>query len=573
MRFDVANFLAPLVLVVVFTACAHQPKTLVSAGGRLDVANDLDEPVELFVFGGREALIEPGSTVFLDRLPKRTVNCLAVGVISGAEWTRTFDLTGSNPVRWGLKLNDQAASPGMAKNIGAVIIDNRSEEPVRPFINGKTLDLVFPGIRTAFKGIPIGKVQIVTVGAQTESKFSTNMELTPGVTLVVTVEKPGSGVRVKNSSNIKVKANIKIADETSIRFLEPGDEYLLQKLAPGTTVSIIAEDTVGRIFWSGSIVPENGKVSEVLIPSPSGSLSVLSEFNQTINILANGNLLGTCPALGATEFVGLVPGVSKLQAASQDGSVLARGLVKISTDETAVWFIRPGSTRESGLEEGMVTIINQTDETVLVRIDGSERGRIEAGKRRQFGGLIPGSHSLSGAGLVSGTLFNSVIEVSTNAALEWKITPNNSILAISNTRDEAVRILIDGKEFAEIAAGDNAELQVPAGERQFVAAGVFSMTQLAKRLNLPAATTTSLVLSSPFATVKVLNTQVSTVEIYSDQGILGVVEGGQSALYDNVTPGPLRLVARSIDRPIQWTVLVNLDAGDVYNWNIGMQSK
>ena len=25
-----------------------------------------------------------------------------------------------------------------------------------------------------------------------------------------------------------------------------------------------------------------------------------------------------------------------------------------------------------------------------------------------------------------------------------------------------------------------------------------------------------------------------------DQGILGVVEGGQSALYDNVTPGPLR---------------------------------
>jgi len=99
------------------------------------------------------------------------------------------------------------------------------------------------------------------------------------------------------------------------------------------------------------------------------------------------------------------------------------------------------------------------------------------------------------------------------------------------------------------------------------------MTQLAKCLNLPAATTTSLVLSSPFATVKVLNTQVSTVEIYSDQGILGVVEGGQSALFDNVTPGPLRLVARSIDRPIQWTVLVNLDAGDVYNWNIGMQSK
>ena len=115
MRFDVANLLAPLVLVVVFTACAHQPKTLVSAGGRLDVANDLDEPVELFVFGGREALIEPGSTVFLDRLPKRTVNCLAVGVISGASGRR-FDWF--DPVRWGLKLNDQAASLVWPKILG-----------------------------------------------------------------------------------------------------------------------------------------------------------------------------------------------------------------------------------------------------------------------------------------------------------------------------------------------------------------------------------------------------------------------------------------------------------------------
>lgn len=566
-RFRDVAFLS--LAAVLMVSCAHGPRALVSAGGRLDVFNGLDEPVEIFVTGAREALIEPGATAYLDRLPARLVQAHAVGVVTGAEFHRALDLRGSNPARWSLDSVDRPVGTPPRQATGVVILDNRSGEPVRPFLDGKAVELVYPDARTAFSGLPLGRMTIQAVGVRTEFRVSTQVELTEGTTAVVQVDRPGTALRVRNGSDLVVTVHLDRETDVASFRLNPGEARVMRDLAIGGAVQLRFEDPVGRAFWGASAKLEPGQVVDVVVPSPTGRLSVLSEFDQPATILADGRLLGTCPPQGAAEFTGLVPGTARVQAFADDGSVLARTRMRIRPGASPLWFLRPGTGKESGEDEGGLRIINATDEALQIQIDGWDRGRIEPGSRRQFEGLLPGAHQVVAAGLVSQARFRIQAQVAQGARLEWKVLPRNATLALRNLRDETVRILVDDEPLIEVAPGASLDLPVPAGSRRVVATGTRTLASTSHRLDLPASTTTRLDLAPPFASVRVTNGQSQAVEVASDQAILGIVEPGQTAQFSQVSPGPCRLTARSIGMPVHWTILVRLDAGDIYDWNLG----
>lgn len=554
---------------VLMVSCAHGPRPLVSAGGRLDVFNGLDEPVELFVTGAREALIEPGATAYLDRLPASTVQAQAVGVLTGAELHRTLDLRRSDPVRWSLDPGDRPAGSPTRQATGVVILENRSGEPVRPYLDGKAVELVYPDARTAFAGLPLGRMTVQAAGVRTEFRVSTQVELTAGTTAVVQVDRPGAALRVQNGSDLVVTVHLDRETDVISFPLNPGESRVVRDLALDATVRLRFEDPVGRAFWGASAKLEPGRVVDIVVPSPAGRLSVLSEFDQPATILADGRLLGTCPPQGAAEFTGLVPGTARVQAFLDDGTVLARTRMRIRPGESPLWFLRPGTGKESGEDEGGLRVINATDEALQIQIDGWDRGRIEPGARRQFEGLLPGTHQVMAAGLVSRSPFRVQVEIGQGSRLEWTVLPRNATLALKNLRDEDVRILVDDEPLAQIAPGASLDLPVPAGERRVVATGTSTLASTNHRLDLPALTTTRLDLPPPFATVRVTNGQSQAVEVSSEQGVLGIIEPGQTGRFSQVSPGPCRLTARSVGLPVHWTVLVRLDAGDIYEWNLG----
>lgn len=557
-----ATFLLP-------AACAHGPRSLVSPGGRLDVLNGLEEPVEVFVRGGRVAVLEPGSTAYLDRLPRQVVTVDAVGVITGEERRREIDLRDADPARWHLQATG-ASRAGMARQAtGVVIVDNRADEPVRPFVDGEAVDLVYPGARVAFSGLALGRRTIEAVGVRTDFRTSMDVEVASGTTSVFVVAPPTAAVRVRNGADLPVRVHMARDVDEGFRDLAPGAAWVMQGLATASEVRLRADDALGRAFWYATVTPRAGIVVDVTVPAPAGKLSVLSEFDQPVTILADGRLLGTCPAQGAAEFSGLVPGNARVQAFGDDGSVLARTRMRIRAGDVPLWFLRPGTTQETGEDEGGLLVVNGTDETVRIRIDGWDRGEVARGARRQFEGLVPGTHVVEAAGASSEDVFHLRAEVAGGARLEWTVLPRNATVALRNLRDEPVRVLVDREPRIEVPAGGAVDLPVPAGMREIEAVGVRTLATTRHRIELPAAVRTTLDLARPFATVRVLNLQAQPVEISSEQGILGVVAPGQSAAFDRVPPGACRLTARSVGLPVNWNVLAWLEAGEVFDWSLG----
>ncbi len=562
-------FVSAVVAAAVLSSCAHGPQSLVSSGGRLDIVNGLTEPVEVFVSGARVALLEPGNTAYLDRLPRRTVPVDAIGVVSGDEHRRQMDLSGEDPARWRVEASVQQQSDETGRKTGVLIVENRAGEPVRPFLDGQAVELVYPDARVAYTGLPLGRRVIEAVGVKTDFRVSMDVDLGPGATAVFVVEPPAAAIRVLNHADLAVRVHLSMDGDETFRLLKPGEAWVVRGLADGETLRLRADDALQRPFWHATIEPRRGQVLETIIPSPSGSLSVVSEFDEPATILADGRLLGTCPAQGAADFMGLVPGEARVQAFLANGTVLARSRIAIRSGEKPLWFIRPGSTRETGEDEGGLQVFNRTGEVLLIQIDGWDRGRIEIGQERRFDGLMPGLHAVAAAGTVSRDVFRMQAEVVKGSRLSWMVFPGNALLALRNLRDEAVRVMIDEKARAEIDVGASLELRIPSGEHVIEVVGVTSLAATRHRVDLPASGTTRMDLARPFASVRVMNLQSSAVEVSSEEGLLGVVNPGETVVFDHIFPGNCRLSARSTSLPVNWNILTWLAEGEVFDWALG----
>lgn len=555
--------------VVFVSACAHGPESLVSPGGRLDVVNGLPEPIEVFVSGGRVALLEPGATAYLDRLPRREVTVDVVAVASANEYRRRVDLAVDDPVRWHVQATQAQQDEQTTRKTGALILDNRSQEPVRPYLNGRAFELVYPDARVAFSGLNVGRIAVEVVGVKTEFRVSTDMDLASGTTGVFVVEPPAAALRVINGADLTVLVHLSRDGDEVTRLLEPGAAWVVRGLVAGESLHLRGDDALKRPFWRGTVTPETGRVVEVTVPSPSGVLAVVSEFDEPATILIDGRLLGVVPPQGASEFEGLVPGKVRVQAFSADGTVLARSRISVEPGAKPLWFLRPGSTKELDEDEGALLVVNATDESLGIQIDGWERGRIEPDQRRRFEGLLPGIHAVAAAGTRSQDVFRMQAEVVKGAQLTWTVLPRNATLSLNNLRDEAVRVLVDEEPRVEVEAGVTLEVDVPSGKRMIEAVGVRTLASTRYRMDLPAATVTHLDLARPLASVRVTNRQSGPVEVSSEQGVLGFVGPGEAVVFDSLLPGHHRLRARSVDLPVTWNVLAWLVAGVVHDWSLG----
>lgn len=558
-----------VVAIVFVSACAHRPESLVSPGGRLDVINGLPEPVEVFVSGGRVALLEPGATAYLDRLPRRDVVVDVVAVVSGEEYRRRLDLAVDDPVRWHVRQTQAQQTERTSRMTGVLILENRSREPVRPSLNGRAVELVYPDARAVFTGLALGRVAVDVVGVKTAFRLSANLDIAAGTTGVFVVEPPAAALRIRNGADLGVRVHLSRDGDETTRMLAPGAAWVVRGLVAGEPVRIVGDDALKRPFWRGTVTPEIGRVVEVTIPSPSGMLAVVSEFDEPATILADGRLLGVVPPQGAGEFQGLVPGKVRVQAFSASGTVLARSRISVDPDAKPLWFLRPGSTREADEDEGGLLVVNATDEPLEIRIDGWDRGRIEPGQRRRFEGLLPGAHAVAAAAVGSRDVFRMQVELVKGAQPTWTVLPRNATLSLHNPRDEAVRVLVDEEPRVQIAPGSTRELDVPSGERMIEAVGVETLASVRHRMDLPAAAVTRLDLARPFAAVRVTNRQSGPVEVSSEQGVLGIVGPGEAVVFDRLPPGHTRLRARSVDLPVTWNILAWLVAGDVHEWPLG----
>jgi hypothetical protein len=219
-------------------------------------------------------------------------------------------------------------------------------------------------------------------------------------------------------------------------------------------------------------------------------------------------------------------------------------------------------------DEGALMVRNRAGEPVRLRVDGWDRGSIGPGGKRVVRGLLPGDHEAEAVGLKSGDLMGAVVALSAGELGTWEAVPPSATLALKNTRDEEIRVLVDGLERARLAPAQTLDLHLPAGKHQLLSAGLDSLRQTRHELKLPSGTRTVLDLPPATATLVITNHHSEPLALAASDRDLGVVLPGDRVTLRDIAPGTVRLVAHAVNRPLSWTQIVALSPGESFDWNL-----
>jgi hypothetical protein len=550
------------VLLVSASACAHVPEPNVSPGGRIEVSNQTGEPVELFVNGSRLASIDRNRSRFIDRLPLGSVTFEAVGSVSGHRFSRDISLERDRATGWRIDPHPEQARMLDAIPKGRLTVVNRTSEPIRPFIDGIALEMVYPGAQVVVADLDQGSRVVRAVGVRTAFEQTSEVAINADSSVSFLVEEPRPAIRLVNTTFFPILVSL---EDLTERRLDPGMAAVLPMSASGP-MAVYARDLQGREVWSGTAERVPGQVTDVRIEPPRSTIAVLSELDQSVSIVADGRLLGRCDAGGAAEFQGMPSGPVRLEAVAEGGRTIGRTRMNVIAGRKSLWVLKEGSSLASDENRGSILVRNLTREDLRIEIDGADRGRVSAEGRREIPDLSVGLRSARAVGTRSGYKFQSDIEITGGGRTEWRVAPWSATLSLRNERDEEVRVLAGRAQMAMIAPSETFDLVLPAGAHMIESVGVKTLSITTHRVELPASTVTRLALPRPFASIRVVGAGATHLEVLVDDRIVGVVPPGEPVVFDGIEPGIRRITARSLTSPVSWTSRIHLFAGETWDW-------
>lgn len=553
-----------LLFIWAFASCIHaKPDRIVSAGGRLILRNASSEPVEVFAEGSLVARVPAGEEVLAEHLPIGSCRVEAIGQITGTTAATVLTIEDNKTLSWRIEETEEQRKALAPLWRGKIRVLNLASEPIRIFIDGGAQEMIWPGAQAEYGGLKFGNRHLRAVGVKSGFVVDQEVAVLEGVTPFVVVSRPNGAIEVSNRS--AKKAIVTVGNKV-VR-VEPGAAGLVPDLPP-EKVAVVARDDMFRPLFDGEVTVSPGEVARVTIPEPGGALAVVSDLEEPVTVLYEGRPLGLCPARGAAEFKGLAPGLARVQAINSTGQTLARARISIPKDGQGVWMLKPGMVESAGFEQGALLVKNKSREPLLLRVDGYDRGRIEPGSRRIVSSLLSGPHLVETLGLRTRHIFRSVAEVAADSTTALEVPPPIATLVVRNLREEPVRLIMHDKEVASLAPSESKEVRVPAGRLLLEARGVTSFKSTLHDLTLPAAAVYSLDLARPYATIVITNRFADPIEVRANERELGVLGSGEKAAFKDLEPGTIRLTARSITRPLVWSLTIVLGPGETYEWEI-----
>lgn len=545
-------------------ACAHGGAALTSPGGRLDLTNRTGEEVEVFIDGQRVAILGDGESRRIDRLPYGERDLLAVGKITATRLTNHLSLEADRVVAWRFGPTDAQAEALRNRPTGSLRVENHADEPVRVSVDGIERGMAWTGGALDVTGLALGRHTVRAQGTKTSFLVDADLDVQQNTIPVHEVRRPDGAIRLVNGTALATRIAV---EGVTGRDLPAGAAVVAGNVPPGTYTGT-ATDRIGRPLGTVRLEVKAGEITEFRVPAPQGILAVISDLPVPVTLVADGRRLGECRSKGAAEFRGLVPGTARLQALNPSGAIVARARVSIPAEGQAVWLVKPGSGAETSGDEGALMVRNRAGEPVRIRVDGWDRGTIPPGGKRVVRGMIPGDHEAEAVGLRSGDVMGAVVRLSAGETGLWEAVAPSATLALKNTRDEEIRLLVDGAERVRLAPAQGMDLRLPSGRHTLLAAGVTTLKQTRHEVKLPAGTRTVLDLPIPTAIVVITNRHSEPLSVAAGDRDLGVVLPGDRVTVRDLEPGNFLLVARSLSRPLSWTQLVSLAPGQSFDWDL-----
>jgi|GEM_PF-1647643 len=553
-----------LLICVAGAGCAASKREVVSPGGVVTITNQSGEDLEVFVDGFRTAVVSAGTEHVIDRLISGKRVLTVTGVETRASASRTFELKVAQGEGWRVTPLSAASGGGEGPARGCRIdVVNSTMETVSVVVNDSPGTDIPAGVRVRLDGISPGTALIQATGSESGLVRKAEIPVRVDVVPTFTIMDSSGAVRFTNRSG---RAAFVSAPEIPVRQVENEKTALFQDIPTGK-IRFSALDIGRRILGEFDVDVVRGQVTDIVINQPAGTLNVVSDIAFPVSIFADGVLLGTCPARGGALFTGLVPGNNNLKAVGDRDNVVASTWLEI-TPQTNLWLISETSGTPLKAGTGAVEVENPSREKLEMYVDGTLAGVIDPGSKRVAVDLLPGDHVVAVVGKTSRSLVTATVAVRDGARARWKVAMPVATLSVMNSSRERVNVYSDGRLLGQADPATTSSFPITQGEHRIEVTGAVSMNGISRTMVFPAGTTTKLPFAGPMVTVVATNTFTDEVEIRINDRLIGKLKPNERVTVSDVQPGTLRLAAESTKRPVSMTVMINLAAGDAFDWNI-----
>ncbi len=348
-----------------------------------------------------------------------------------------------------------------------------------------------------------------------------------------------------------------------VRYLVPGPARLEARPLEGIElpggprvldVELVAD---GTQRWE--LVPTLGEP----LPAPAG-LAVLTVRSllgpeQDMAVFLGGRRLGNVLGGDTRRFVDLPAGPWALTARSTDGGLVLRRDLAAGAESEQTWeLIAPAAA---------LTVVNQLEEAIAVRLGARALARVEPGARVDLTGLATGPQELVAETLVTRRVYRQTRELRADFPETWVVGSGLAAVEVENLTPDELTLELGAERRVTVAPGRLVRIdQLPPGELMLEARALATGQAHFADVLLRGGQVYRWVVRPEQLTLRVENRTDRPLAVYVDDLVRGRVAPGASLTVPDLPGRTVRASAVSLDGAVVFQAALPLGETGAATW-------
>jgi len=438
---------------------------------------------------------------------------------------------------------------------GSVTIDNLRDEPVAIFVDARATGTVVAGGRRTFVGLAVGDRLVEGVGQRTGYVQKDHALVAEDRVAAVVLPDPTAFVIVDNTTGEDLETRGFLADQASAIGRAQALRFRVQSGVARLTV--VGRDS-GLTYQADVVAKPDAPARGVgrLVPA---TLTVWNQLGETVAVTIDDRAAGSVASDQTLTIADVAPGRRIVQAVGLGSGSVRSETVQLSPDADARLTL--------ALELGVVLVEKRAAEEVAVSVDGRPYGVVRAGAIHSFGKVLPGRRTVGFDYTRSRRSAATELDVRSGQRARVVAEVPLAPVVVTNEARQDARVKVDGEVIATVGHdAPPALLHIPAGPRLVQIERLADRTLVSYRLDFWADTALHLPVPPRSTRLVVVNRLPHAAEILRAEHMVGRVEPGASALFEDLEDGEARLFARDPEGVVTHAETRLIAAGETATW-------
>ena len=397
----------------------------------LHVRNKLTEEVMVFADGHPLGRVGADAELIFTQVPPGERILEAIGQTSGHKIVTRQTVSAATLLVW-----------DVAQSAGTVTVENRSGEALQLPPQYRSQAETIPTGRTLTLQLPVGHRMVHFIGATSGVSYFKRIWIRDSVPAHWLIGEQVGIVHVYNKTG---EAQVVRVGTKEVLTVPPRSDRTL-RLSVGAH-QLVAVGADSKEAQNGTVVIRSKVVQPWEIRGRVGSLRILNQTEETLELRRDGGVLGRVAKGASTRFGPWPPGKYRLTAQGSWSHAIYERHIDVRAGRIEVWDVLPA--------RGALLLVNERNEEIRILLDREAVGTVPAnGKLRMEVPL--GSHLVELIGVETREPFTHRVRVRPDRTYTLAAAAGPGQLRIKNELPFALQIQVDLMDRGSVEAGGEA---------------------------------------------------------------------------------------------------------------------